>query len=76
LSFQAYFFSFLSATLPLDFLVKPQLMKREKEILPASELDRTVSGMMPVAGRGFVFLYTVISLLCLLLSVFAATAFI
>ncbi|NMB37192.1 MAG: hypothetical protein GX993_04005 [Bacteroidales bacterium] len=51
-------------------------MKREKEILPASELDRTVSGMMPVAGRGFVFLYTVISLLCLLLSVFAATAFI
>ncbi|HKM12487.1 MAG TPA: hypothetical protein PL115_01065 [Bacteroidales bacterium] len=51
-------------------------MKREKEILPVSELDRTVSGMVPAAGRGFVLLYTVVSLLCLLLSVFAATAFI
>ncbi|NLB67832.1 MAG: hypothetical protein GX798_05210 [Bacteroidales bacterium] len=51
-------------------------MKREKEILPASELNRTVSGMVPAARRSFVLLYTVVSLLCLLLSIFAATAFI
>ncbi|NLX41332.1 MAG: hypothetical protein GXY75_05500 [Bacteroidales bacterium] len=51
-------------------------MKREKEILPASELNRTVSGMVPAVRRSFVLLYTVVSLLCLLLSIFAATAFI
>ena len=60
----------------MELLAEPRIMKREKEILPASELDRTVSGMVPAAGRGFVLLYTVVSLLCLLLSVFAATAFI
>lgn len=60
----------------MDFLVEPRIMKREKEILPASELDRTVSGIVPAAGRGFMLLYTVVSLLCLLLSIFAATAFI
>jgi hypothetical protein len=60
----------------MDFLVEPRIMKREKEILPASELNRTVSGMVPAARRSFVLLYTVVSLLCLLLSIFAATAFI
>jgi hypothetical protein len=60
----------------MELLAEPRIMKREKEILPASELDRTVSGMVPAAGKGFLLLYTVVSFLCLLLSVFAATAFI
>ena len=60
----------------MEVLAEPRIMKREGEILPASELDRTVSGMVPAAGKGFLLLYTVVSFLCLLLSVFAATAFI
>ncbi len=60
----------------MELLAEPRIMKREKEILPVSELDRTVSGMVPAVRRGFVLLYTMVSFLCLLLSVFAATAFI